>query len=53
MPIKVVPLGAAQDVGRSCIVVEIGGKVIMLDCGIHMVSDQKFPNFDFLRGVDF
>jgi integrator complex subunit 11 len=24
------------DVGRSCILVTIGGKNIMLDCGMHM-----------------
>ena len=34
--IRVVPLGAGQDVGRSCIIVTIGGKNIMLDCGMHM-----------------
>ena len=25
----------------------------MLDCGIHMVQDQKFPDFDFLKQCDF
>jgi hypothetical protein len=24
----------------------------MLDCGIHMVQEQKFPDFHFLRGED-
>jgi integrator complex subunit 11 len=52
MVIKVIPLGAGQDVGRSCIVVEVGGKSIMLDCGIHMVSEQKFPDFHFIYGGD-
>jgi integrator complex subunit 11 len=28
--------GAGQDVGRSCILLSIGGKNIMLDCGMHM-----------------
>ncbi|KAF9370757.1 Integrator complex subunit 11, partial [Podila verticillata] len=36
MTIQVVPLGAGQDVGRSCILITIGGKNIMLDCGMHM-----------------
>lgn len=31
--IKVVPLGAGQDVGKSCILLSIGGKNIMFDCG--------------------
>lgn len=29
------PLGAGQEVGRSCIVLEFKGKRVMLDCGIH------------------
>ncbi|XP_023209638.1 cleavage and polyadenylation specificity factor subunit 3 [Centruroides vittatus] len=29
------PLGAGQEVGRSCIIMEFKGKKIMLDCGIH------------------
>lgn len=28
--------GAGQDVGRSCVVVHIGGKTVMFDCGMHM-----------------
>eukprot|EP00794_Sanderia_malayensis_P015390 gene15390-16969_t len=48
--ITAVPLGAGQDVGRSCILVTIGGKNIMLDCGMHMgFSDsRKFPDFTYL-----
>lgn len=34
--LKVTPLGAGQDVGRSCILLSMGGKNIMLDCGMHM-----------------
>ncbi|KAH9419473.1 Cleavage and polyadenylation specificity factor subunit 3 [Dermatophagoides pteronyssinus] len=29
------PLGAGQEVGRSCIYMEFKGKKILLDCGIH------------------
>lgn len=29
------PLGAGQEVGRSCVMLEFKGKKIMLDCGIH------------------
>ena len=36
MHISIVPLGAGQDVGRSCILMKIGGKNIMFDCGMHM-----------------
>lgn len=33
--VEVIPLGAGQEVGRSCIIVRYLGKTIMLDCGIH------------------
>ncbi|XP_077367959.1 integrator complex subunit 11 isoform X2 [Festucalex cinctus] len=48
--IKVTPLGAGQDVGRSCIIVSIGGKNIMLDCGMHMGynDDRRFPDFSYI-----
>lgn len=48
--IKVTPLGAGQDVGRSCILVTINGKNIMLDCGMHMgfQDDRKFPDFSYV-----
>ncbi|KRX94364.1 Cleavage and polyadenylation specificity factor subunit 3, partial [Trichinella pseudospiralis] len=29
------PLGAGQEVGRSCILIQFKGKSILLDCGIH------------------
>lgn len=36
--------GAGQDVGRSCILVSIGGKNVMLDCGMHMgFNDDVSP----------
>ncbi|MEE6507359.1 hypothetical protein FKM82_021080 [Ascaphus truei] len=48
--IKVTPLGAGQDVGRSCILVSIGGKNVMLDCGMHMGfnDDRRFPDFSYI-----
>jgi integrator complex subunit 11 len=50
MTIKVVPLGAGQDVGRSCIILTIGTKNIMLDCGMHMGYNdhRRFPDFKYL-----
>jgi integrator complex subunit 11 len=46
--IKVVPLGAGQDVGRSCVLVTLGGKTIMFDCGIHMgyTDERRCAAFD-------
>jgi len=50
MDIKVTPLGAGQDVGRSCLLLSIGGKNIMLDCGMHMGfnDDRRFPDFSYV-----
>uniref|UniRef100_A0A1I7YFQ4 Lactamase_B domain-containing protein n=1 Tax=Steinernema glaseri TaxID=37863 RepID=A0A1I7YFQ4_9BILA len=45
--IKIVCLGAGQDVGKSCILISIGGKNVMLDSGMHMGynDDRRFPDF--------
>ena len=50
MDIRVTPLGAGQDVGRSCLLLSIGGKNIMLDCGMHMgfSDDRRFPDFAYV-----
>ncbi|CAB3404409.1 unnamed protein product [Caenorhabditis bovis] len=50
--IKIVPLGAGQDVGRSCILVTIGSKNVMLDCGMHMgyQDERRFPDFSYIGG---
>ncbi|NXH14212.1 INT11 protein, partial [Bucco capensis] len=48
--IRVTPLGAGQDVGRSCILLSIAGKNVMLDCGMHMGynDDRRFPDFSYI-----
>ena len=50
MDIKIFPLGAGQEVGRSCIIVKINGYRIMLDCGVDMGynDERKFPEFQRL-----
>lgn len=47
---QVIPLGAGQDVGRSCVIVTINGRNIMFDCGMHMgYSDgRRYPDFAYL-----
>ncbi|GBG00584.1 cleavage and polyadenylation specificity factor subunit 3, partial [Raphidocelis subcapitata] len=44
--LKITPLGAGQEVGRSCIILEYMGKRVMLDCGIH-------PGFSGLASLPF
>eukprot|EP00834_Sanchytrium_tribonematis_P000110 NODE_3_length_80033_cov_0.932970.p26 type:complete len:322 gc:universal NODE_3_length_80033_cov_0.932970:79458-78493(-) len=48
--IKILPLGAGMDVGRSSILVTINNKRILLDCGIHAGHNdhRKFPDFKLL-----
>ncbi|KAI8052010.1 beta-lactamase-like protein [Syncephalis plumigaleata] len=50
MSIRVIPLGAGQDVGKSCVLVSIGNKNIMFDCGMHMGFNdaRRFPDFSFI-----
>lgn len=52
--IRVTPLGAGQDVGRSCILLTIGGKNIMMDCGMHMGynDDRRFPDFTYITKTE-
>ncbi|KAJ1920231.1 Integrator complex subunit 11 [Mycoemilia scoparia] len=44
---RIVPLGAGQDVGRSCVLVTINNRTIMFDCGMHMGynDERRFPDF--------
>ncbi|KAL0235480.1 hypothetical protein GEMRC1_002062 [Eukaryota sp. GEM-RC1] len=46
--LSIIPLGAGQEVGRSCIIVKFHGKSIMLDCGIHPAEtgEGQLPFFD-------
>jgi len=44
--LEIMPLGAGNEVGRSCILVGFKGKKIMLDCGIH-------PAYAGLAGLPF
>lgn len=48
---QVIPLGAGQDVGKSCILVAIEDKTIMFDCGMHMGYNdkRKFPDFSYIQ----
>eukprot|EP01018_Ginkgo_biloba_P021790 Gb_11668 [translate_table: standard] len=47
MGIRCLVLGAGQEVGKSCVVVTVGNKKIMFDCGMHMgFQDQRrYPEF--------
>lgn len=48
--VALIAIGAGQDVGRSCVLVSIGGKNIMFDCGMHMgyQDERRFPDFSYI-----
>ena len=50
MDIKIYPLGAGREVGRSCLIITVNNYRIMLDCGVHMGynDERKFPEFQRL-----
>ena len=41
---RIMPIGAGNEVGRSCVILKYMGKTIMLDCGIHPV--RAHPNMN-------
>eukprot|EP00056_Hartaetosiga_gracilis_P002175 m.51504 g.51504 ORF g.51504 m.51504 type:complete len:740 (-) comp10946_c0_seq2:25-2244(-) len=55
--LTIVPLGAGQEVGRSCHLLKYKGFTIMLDCGIHpgLEGMMKLPYFNLtdLSEIDF
>ncbi|GAB4828704.1 Cleavage and polyadenylation specificity factor subunit 3-II [Ancistrocladus abbreviatus] len=56
MAIECLVLGAGQEVGKSCVVVNINGKKIMFDCGMHMgyLDHRRYPDFSLLsKSGDF
>ncbi|GIQ79924.1 hypothetical protein KIPB_000632 [Kipferlia bialata] len=46
--VTITPVGAGQEVGRSCIVIRCRGKSVMLDCGVHpgMSGMSSLPFLD-------
>jgi len=46
--LEFIPLGAGNEVGRSCCLLKFKGKTIMFDCGAHpgYRGDQSLPFFD-------
>ena len=46
--LEITPLGAGNEVGRSCIILKFKGKTVMFDCGIHpaLTGLNALPCFD-------
>ena len=43
----------ATDVGRSCVLVTLGGRTVMFDCGMHMGfnDERRFPDFSLVTSA--
>eukprot|EP01059_Diplonema_ambulator_P026448 TRINITY_DN4373_c0_g1_i1.p1 TRINITY_DN4373_c0_g1~~TRINITY_DN4373_c0_g1_i1.p1 ORF type:complete len:685 (+),score=194.94 TRINITY_DN4373_c0_g1_i1:1156-3210(+) len=52
--VKITPLGAGREVGRSCVLICIGDVMIMADCGMHMgyTNHKQFPDFSMVAQGD-
>jgi ribonuclease J len=46
-PVRVVFLGGLGEIGRNCACVEVGGRIMILDCGI-MFPDTDMPGIDLV-----
>ncbi|CAK4073151.1 unnamed protein product [Aphanomyces euteiches] len=51
---RIMPLGAGNEVGRSCIILKFQGKTIMLDCGVHpgYSGHGSLPYFDSVEAEE-
>lgn len=45
-PVRIIPLGGLEEIGKNMTIIEYGDEAIMVDCG------QAFPNDDEVFGVD-
>jgi metallo-beta-lactamase family protein len=44
----VVPLGDTDDIGGSCYYIDLGGRTILVDCGVSFRNSTQYPDFDLL-----
>jgi ribonuclease J len=53
--LRIVPLGGLGEIGRNMAVLEFGGKLLIIDCGVLFPEDHQpgvdliLPDFDYLR----
>jgi ribonuclease J len=54
-PVRITFLGGLGEIGRNCAGIEIGGKILLIDCGLmfpepeHLGIDLILPDFTWLR----
>ena len=49
--LEITPIGAGNEVGRSCVLLKYKGKTVMFDCGIHPAYHGVYalPYFDHVK----
>lgn len=54
VPVKIIPLGGLNEIGKNMTVIECGGEILIIDCGLSFPDDEMFgidmviPDFDYL-----
>jgi ribonuclease J len=46
-PVRIVFLGGLGEIGRNCACIEVGGRILVLDCGL-MFPDEQMPGIDLV-----
>lgn len=51
---QIMPIGAGNEVGRSCCILKFMGKTIMFDCGVHPAYSgiSSLPFFDYIEAQE-
>lgn len=54
VPVKIIPLGGLNEIGKNMTVIECKGEILIIDCGLSFPDDEMFgidmviPDFDYL-----
>lgn len=54
LPVKIIPLGGLNEIGKNMTVIECKGEILIIDCGLSFPDDEMFgidmviPDFDYL-----